>query len=136
MNIISFFPKFWNLISVWTILERQKAPMGRNQIPCIDVAFEKWSGLPCFCFFFNKYIFFFLKEKMIIAVVFYISTLFSENRSPVIALKWLGIVSPSNKDKQSKDEFYNWEWLILLIFSPFGISDNFNLHPLKRYYIS
>ena len=73
---------------------------------------------------------------MIIAVVFYISTLFSENRSPVIALKWLGIVSPSNKDKQSKDEFYNWEWLILLIFSPFGISDNFNLHPLKRYYIS
>ena len=62
-----------------------------------------------FVFFFNKYIyiFFFLKEKMIIAVVFYISTLFSENRSPVIALKWLGIVSPSNKDKQSKDEFYN-----------------------------
>ena len=42
---------------------------------------------------------------MIIAVVFYISTLFSENRSPVSAL--LGIVSPSNKDKQSKDEFYN-----------------------------
>ena len=62
-----------------------------------------------FVFFFNKYIyfFFFLKEKIIIAVVFYISTLFSENRSPVIALKWLGIVSPSNKDKQSKDEFYN-----------------------------
>lgn len=58
-------------------------------------------------FFFNKYIFFFLKEKMIIAVVFYISTLFSENRSPVSALKWLGIVSPSNKDKQIKDEFYN-----------------------------
>ena len=51
--------------------------------------------------------FFFLKEKMIIAVVFYFSTLFSENRSPVSALKWLGIVSPSNKDKQSKDEFYN-----------------------------
>ena len=58
-------------------------------------------------FLINIYIFFFLKEKMIIAVVFYISTLFSENRSPVIALKWLGIVSPSNKDKQSKDEFYN-----------------------------
>ena len=109
MNIISFFPKFWNLISVWTILDGPKAPMGRNQIPCIDVAFEKGSGLPCFCFFSNKYIyiFFFLKEKMIVAVVFYISTLFSENRSPVSALKWLGIVSPSNKDKQSKDEFYN-----------------------------
>lgn len=61
-----------------------------------------------FVFFFNKYIyFFFSKGKMIIAVVFYISTLFSENRSPVSALKWLGIVSPSNKDKQSKDEFYN-----------------------------
>lgn len=44
---------------------------------------------------------------MIIAVVFYFSTLFSENRSPVSALKWLGIMSPSNKDKQSKDEFYN-----------------------------
>lgn len=54
------------------------------------------------------FVFFFKgKEKIIIAVVFYISTLFSENRSPVIALKWLGIVSPSNKDKQSKDEFYN-----------------------------
>lgn len=52
-------------------------------------------------------LFFLLKEKMIVAVVFYISTLFSENRSPVSALKWLGIVSPSNKDKQSKDEFYN-----------------------------
>ena len=65
--------------------------------------------LTLFLFFFliNIYIFFFLKEKIIIAVVFYISTLFSENRSPVIALKWLGIVSPSNKDKQSKDEFYN-----------------------------
>lgn len=62
-----------------------------------------------FVFFSNKYIccFLFLKEKMIVAVVFYISTLFSENRSPVSALKWLGIVSPSNKDKQSKDEFYN-----------------------------
>lgn len=59
-----------------------------------------------FVFLINVY-FFFLKEKMIIAVVFYISTLFSENRSPVSALKWLGIVSPSNKDKQSKDEFYN-----------------------------
>ena len=59
-------------------------------------------------FLINIYIyFFFLKEKMIVAVVFYISTLFSENRSPVSALKWLGIVSPSNKDKQSKDEFYN-----------------------------
>lgn len=53
---------------------------------------------------------------MIIAVVFYISTLFSENRSPVIALKWLGIVSPSNKDKQSKDEFYNWEWFDIINF--------------------
>ena len=65
--------------------------------------------LTLFLFFFliNIYIFFFSKGKMIIAVVFYISTLFSENRSPVIALKWLGIVSPSNKDKQSKDEFYN-----------------------------
>ena len=58
-------------------------------------------------FLINIYFFFFLKEKMIVAVVFYISTLFSENRSPVSALKWLGIVSPSNKDKQSKDEFYN-----------------------------
>ena len=53
---------------------------------------------------------------MIIAVVFYISTLFSENRSPVSALKWLGIVSPSNKDKQSKDEFYNWEWFDIINF--------------------
>lgn len=59
-------------------------------------------------FLINIYIyFFFLEEKMIVAVVFYIGTLFSENRSPVSALKWLGIVSPSNKDKQSKDEFYN-----------------------------
>ena len=81
-------------------------------------------------------LFFFLKEKMIVAVVFYISTLFSENRSSVSALKWLGIVSPSNKDKQSKDDFTIESDLILLIFSPFGISDNFNLHPLKRYYIS
>lgn len=53
---------------------------------------------------------------MIIAVVLYISTLFSENRSPVSALKWLGIVSPSNKDKQSKDEFYNWEWFDIINF--------------------
>lgn len=53
---------------------------------------------------------------MIIAVVFYFSTLFSENRSPVSALKWLGIVSPSNKDKQSKDEFYNWEWFDIINF--------------------
>lgn len=55
---------------------------------------------------------------MIVAVVFYISTLFSENRSPVSALKWLGIVSPSNKDKQSKDEFYNWEWFDIINFFP------------------
>lgn len=63
-------------------------------------------------------LFFLLKEKMIVAVVFYISTLFSENRSPVSALKWLGIVSPSNKDKQSKDEFYNWEWFDIINFFP------------------